>query len=161
MNACCSLNLTVSASMRAGILERRLPVARSARTSGSCSPLMSASSVAQNETPVRSLTTEASLISELQGTFPGLHLACPVGCCYGPGTGEPAGRESRDEGGPQQLVRGQWTSHAASERATYPFATRCGSLRPKHRRSGSWRDRRVILRWLKGTSAHSVLSHRY
>lgn len=69
MNAWWALKRPVRASTSSGILERRVPLARPARTSGSRSPLTRASSIARDETPVRSETTEESLIPEPSKNF--------------------------------------------------------------------------------------------
>ena len=56
MNAWCSSNLPVRASTSWGIRGRSRPLARLSNTCGSRSPLMRASSMAREETPISSET---------------------------------------------------------------------------------------------------------
>ena len=69
MNAWCSPNRPVNASVRAGIFERILRLARSASVAGSRWPAISASSIARPETPVIWEATEDSLMPASSRSF--------------------------------------------------------------------------------------------
>jgi hypothetical protein len=69
MNPWCSVNRPPSASVRSGILRRRLRLARSAIVSGSRHPSINVSSIARPDTAVMSVATTASLVPVLSRTF--------------------------------------------------------------------------------------------
>lgn len=66
-----AVKFPVSASARASVLRRMLPLARSARTCGSRSPAIRDSSIARPETPRMLETVADSLIPVSSGSFSG------------------------------------------------------------------------------------------
>src|SRR4051794_12334792 len=93
--AWCSVNRPVSASVSRAVLDRRLPRARFASTTGSRSPAMSAAMIARPEAPNGSLTTTESLMRVLEQLLHPLLLRGPHRQQVHPVAGQIAQRPDR------------------------------------------------------------------